>query len=56
MKAKGKVFEKNSIIGFKFKAFQEWRKKNKELLKSKETISKLIKQDELSKVLKNTFL
>ena len=56
MKTKGKVFEKNSIIGFKVKAFQEWSQKNKELLKSKETISKFIKQDELNKVLKNNFI
>ena len=35
-------FKKNSIKRFKFKAFQEWSKKNKELLKSKETISKFL--------------
>lgn len=56
MRSKDKAFEKNSIIGFKVKGFQEWNQKNKELSKSKKTISKLIKQDELNKVLKNNFI
>lgn len=37
------------------KSLQEWLKNNKKFIKSKETISKLIKDSELMKVLKNNF-